>query len=104
MEIVLDGGTDIKKGITYSKFETVPDAPISSFETTLPEGPHSVLSTNIPAKAKGSLCGQALTMPTTITGQNGAVLTQTTKISVSGCPKAKKKRKPNGGRGKGRKT
>jgi hypothetical protein len=32
-------------------------------------------------------------MPTTITGQNGAQLTQTTKISVSGCPKAKKKPK-----------
>jgi hypothetical protein len=107
IEIVLDGGTDIKKGITYSKFETVPDAPISSFETTLPEGPHSVLSTDIPAKAKGSLCGLSLTMPTTITGQNGAVLTQTTKIAIAGCPKKKakkeaKKRAGNrhGGKGK----
>ena len=39
------------------------------------------------------MCGQALTMPTTITGQNGAVTTQTTKISVTGCPKVKKKTK-----------
>ena len=36
VKIVLDGKTDIKKGITYSRFETVPDAPISSFEATLP--------------------------------------------------------------------
>jgi hypothetical protein len=84
--LYLDGSTNIKKGITTSTFNSVPDAPISTFETTFPEGPHSVLATNIPAKAKGSMCGQALTMPTTITGQNGAVVTQTTKIAVAGCP------------------
>lgn len=92
--VIVDGATDIKKGITYSKFETAPDQPFSSFETRLPEGPYSVLATDIPAKAKGSLCGQGLTMPTTLTGQNGAVLTQATKIAVSGCPKAKTKLKP----------
>ena len=91
VEIVLDGGTQIKNGITYSKFETVPDAPITSFETILPEGPDSVLGTNVPASAKYSLCGQSLTMPTTITGQNGAVVKQTTKIAVTGCPKVVKK-------------
>jgi hypothetical protein len=89
VEIVLDGGTKIKNGITYSKFETVPDAPISSFETVLPEGPHSVLATDIPTSAKNDLCGTSLTMPTTITGQNGAVITKTTKIAVTGCPKTK---------------
>jgi hypothetical protein len=85
----LDGNTDIKKGITSETFNSVPDAPITRFETTLPEGPHSVLATNIPASANGSLCGQALTMPTTITGQNGTVIEQATKIAVSGCPKTK---------------
>jgi hypothetical protein len=91
VQIVLDGGTQIKNGVTYSKFESVPDTPISSFETVLPEGPHSVLSTDIPTSAKNSLCGQALTIPTTITGQNGAVFTQTTKIAVTGCAKVKTK-------------
>jgi len=103
--LYLDGNTNIKKGITTSTFNSVPDAPISSFETVFPEGPTSVLATNIPAKSKNSMCGQSLTMPTTITGQNGAVTTQTTKIAVTGCPKVKKKVKHNhhGKKGKGKK-
>jgi hypothetical protein len=79
VEIVLDGKTQIKKGVTYSHFETVPDAPISSFETDLPEGPHSVLS------AYGNLCAQSLVMPTTLVGQNGAEVKQSTKVAVTGC-------------------
>jgi len=35
-------------------------------------------------------------MPTLITGQDGAVIKQTTKISVTGCPKAKKAKASNG--------
>jgi hypothetical protein len=89
VEIVLDGQTDIKDGITYSKFETVPDAPINSFETSLPEGPHSILGTDLPASANYSLCGQSLMMPTIITGQNGKQIKQTTKIAVAGCKPSK---------------
>ena len=85
VEIVLDGKTDIKGGVTYSRFETVPDAPIGRFEAVLPEGPHSILATDIPASAHGSLCGRALTIPTIITGQNGKQLRQSTKVAVSGC-------------------
>ena len=87
--LYLDGNTDIKKGITTSTFNSVPDAPVTAFEAVLPEGPHSILATNIPAKAKNSLCGQKLTMPTTITGQNGGVVTQSTRIAVTGCPKVR---------------
>jgi hypothetical protein len=85
--LVLDGNTDIKKGITSSTFNAVPDAPISTFDLLLPQGPHSVLAANLPSKARGSMCGQRLAMPTALTGQNGAVLKQTTKIAVSGCPR-----------------
>ena len=82
--IDLTGHTDIKKGITYSKFETVPDAPISSFELKLPEGPHSILGAYVPVNKNYNLCGTALVMPTTIEGQNGAVVKQSTKIAVTG--------------------
>ncbi|HEY7952847.1 MAG TPA: hypothetical protein VID70_07645, partial [Solirubrobacteraceae bacterium] len=85
----LIGNTGIKKGITTSSFNAVPDAPISSFELKLPEGPHSALTSTLPAAAKGSLCGTKLLMPTTLTGQNYAVVKQNTKITVSGCPKVR---------------
>jgi hypothetical protein len=87
----LVGSIDIKKGVTSSAFRTVPDVPILGFELTLPEGPHSGLAAVLPAKAKGNMCGTSLIMPTTITGQNGAVVKQNTKIAVTGCAKSKKK-------------
>jgi hypothetical protein len=93
IKLELIGSINIKKSITSSTFATVPDAPISSFELSLPEGPHSGLAAVLPAKAKGSLCGTSLVMPTTMTGQNGATFKQNTKITVTGCPKAKKVKK-----------
>ena len=87
--LVLDGKTQIKDGVTYSKFESAPDAPFTTFETVLPAGPHSALTTNVPAKDRFSLCGQSLRMPTTITGQNGSVIERDTKIAVQGCGSAK---------------
>jgi uncharacterized repeat protein (TIGR01451 family) len=88
----LIGSINIKKQVTSSAFSSVPDAPISSFELKLPEGPHSGLAAVLPAKAKGNLCGTSLTMPTTLTAQNGAQIKQNTKIQVTGCTKTKKKK------------
>jgi hypothetical protein len=93
VKLELIGSINIKKNITSSAFNAVPDAPISSFELNLPEGPHSGLTAVLPAKAKGNLCGTSLVMPTTLTGQNGAQIKQNTKIAVTGCGKAKKKAK-----------
>jgi hypothetical protein len=87
--VVLDGKTQIKKGVTYSHFDTVPDAPVSSFETVLPQGPHSVLGANTKTGPNGSFCGTSLVMRTTLTGQSGAVVKQNTKIAVANCPKVK---------------
>jgi hypothetical protein len=115
--IELVGDTFISKsGITSSTFAHVPDAPVSSFELTLPEGKFSALAAN------GNLCKptktetvkkkvtvrvhgrkrtvtrnvkqtvpSSLTMPTEFTAQNGAVLKQDTKIQVIGCPPTRPK-------------
>jgi hypothetical protein len=85
--IVLTGNTNIKGNITTSKFEAAPDAPFESFELNAPQGPDSILAVNLPQSADYSLCGQSLTMPTTLVGQNGAVFKQETKMAVTGCPK-----------------
>ncbi len=113
--LVVDGKTQIKNGITFSRFETVPDAPFSTFEFNAPEGPYSILTANgnlcaptttktvrkrVTVRSHGntkhvtktitSTMPEPLLMPTTITGQNGAVIKQTTKIAVTGCPKVRK--------------
>jgi hypothetical protein len=46
------------------------------------------LATNIPEKLNRNLCGQKMIMPTEITGQNGAVEKQETRIEVEGCSNA----------------
>ncbi|HEY5046290.1 MAG TPA: hypothetical protein VII53_10580 [Solirubrobacteraceae bacterium] len=68
-----------KKGITSSTFKTVPDAPVGSFDLTLPEGKFSALAAN------GNLCTSKLAMPTAFVGQNGAEIHESTKIGVTGC-------------------
>ena len=83
--LLLDGKTDIKAGVTYSRFESAPDAPFTVFETVLPAGPHGVLTPNVPEREEYSLCKAGLQMPTEITGQNGAILNQSTNIAVTGC-------------------
>jgi hypothetical protein len=116
----LVGDTFINKaGITSSTFKATPDQPFSTFELTLPEGKYSALAANTNLCAPGSktktvrkrvtvrrhgrtlhvtrrvkqLIPEKLLMPTRIVGQNGAVTTQNTQISVTSCHKAKKKAK-----------
>jgi hypothetical protein len=120
IEILLDGKTQIKHGVTYSRFESIPDAPVSSFEVILPEGPYSVLSasTNLchPTTTKTfkqartftrrvhghvkhvkktitRTLAEPLVIPTFMEGQDGAQIHQNTKVSVLGCPKVKKAKK-----------
>ncbi len=84
----LHGETFISKaGITSSTFHTIPDAPVGSFELKLPQGKYSALAAN------GNLCKSKLAMPTAFVAQNGAEIHQSTKIGVTGCPKAKKAKK-----------
>jgi hypothetical protein len=128
--IDLVGSTFIsKQGITSSTFKTVPDQPVTSFELTLPEGKYSALAANgnlcastktvtvskrvtrrihghtrrVTVKVKQSVAAP-LAMPTEFVAQNGAVIHQSTAISVTGCtkskPAAKKKAKAKKGKKK----
>jgi hypothetical protein len=83
--IILDGKTDIKKGVTYSRFESSPDAPFTSFETSLPAGPHSALTINTEEGKNYDICSKTVTLPTVLTGQNGVVINQTNKVAIAGC-------------------
>jgi hypothetical protein len=76
-----------KEGITSSTFKTVPDVPVGSFELTLPQGRDSALAAN------GNLCKSKLAMPTEFISQDNTVIHQSTKIAVTGCPKARKARR-----------
>jgi hypothetical protein len=85
--IELTGSTLIRAGVTSTTFKTVPDVPFSTFELTLPQGRFSALAANLPAKAKGSFCGQKLVMPSEFIAQNGAKTTHDTPIATTGCTK-----------------
>ena len=78
--VVMEGNTNISKGITTTTFPATPDVPFTGFELNLPSGPNSAVA------AVGNLCKQSLVMPTTITGQNGKVIKQNTSIMVQNCP------------------
>jgi hypothetical protein len=119
VKVILVGSTFISKsGITSTTFKTVPDNPVTSFELTLPEGPYSALAANgnlcaetttktvskkVTVRVKGhrktvtrkvkQTVAASLTMPTEFVGQNGAETHQTTKLSVTGCPKVKPAKK-----------
>ncbi len=83
--VQVHGETQISKaGITTATFATVPDVPFSNFELTLPQREYPALTSN------GNLCKGALLMPTELVGQNGLVVSENTKIAVTGCPKGKK--------------
>jgi hypothetical protein len=84
VRVDLVGDTFINKaGITSTTLNTVPDVPFNSFELYLPEGSGSALAAN------GNLCTSKLSMPTAMIAQNGLEIHQSTKIAVTGCPKAK---------------
>lgn len=94
------GTVNITKGITTTNFKTIPDAPFTNLELTLPPGPHSILT------ATTNLCTttihttthkhhktihhttthhRTITIPTTITAQNNATIHQNTPIIIAGC-------------------
>jgi hypothetical protein len=84
IDLVGDTFINEKTNITSSTFKTLPDEPVGTFELTLPQGKYSALAAPVP------LCGEKLTMPTSFTAQNDMTYKQTTPITITNCPKAKK--------------
>jgi hypothetical protein len=117
--IDLVGDTFISKaGITSSTFKTVPDAPVGSFELVLPQDSYSALTANgdlcaptrtvlvrkkVTIRTRGrrrtitrrvrQTLPVSLSMPTEFLAQNGMTLHQNTPVEVTGCAKAKAKKK-----------
>ena len=105
-----------KAGVTSGTLKTVPDAPFTSFELTLGEGPHSALAANgnlcsltktvtvkkkvtvktkgrkrtVTRKVKETTSLSSMEMPTEFVAQNGAEIHESTPISVTGCAKGHK--------------
>lgn len=85
--LILTGTASFAHGISSDVFRTLPDAPISTLDLMFPQGSSSAFAAN------ANLCNRTLKMPTELTGQNGAVVKQTTQIAVSGCSKGKAARR-----------
>ena len=77
IKLVLDGKTDIKKGITSSTFETVPDAPVDNVRSRTPARARTRRFSGF-----GDLCEKPQNLPTEMVGQNGAFISLTTKAKL----------------------
>jgi hypothetical protein len=87
------GALKISHGAITVTFATLPDAPISSLDVSLPGGSGSVLGANVLARTSGTLCGKKLVLRTAITGENGLRAKRSSRVSVNGCRRSKAARK-----------
>jgi hypothetical protein len=73
-------------GVLTVTVPAIPDAPVSSFESVFPAGRYSQFtSSKTTARASASQCGENLLAPVTMVGQNGASVTSSVKLAVTGC-------------------
>jgi hypothetical protein len=87
LEIELAGRIDsAKSGGLRTSFETVPDAPVSSFKLDLKGGAKGLLQN------RSTLCGKPKEAITHLVGQNGAVVNEKTELQVACGAKSRHKR------------
>ncbi len=93
LTIDVDGQSRVShKGALTATFASVPDAPFSTFEATLPRGPHSQFtSVRTVGKAHGSQCGEKLVVPVTLVAHNGLRIKQRAKVKISDCPRSRQR-------------
>jgi hypothetical protein len=93
IDIELSGRIDtVRGGALRTSFETVPDAPVSSFTLNLAGGSRGLLVNS------SGLCGKPKRATTTMVGQNGAVVKTKTRLQAA-CGSARHKRHRRKGRG-----
>jgi hypothetical protein len=68
-------------------FQALPDVPISTLALTLPAGPNALLGT-----AK-NICTPALSLPYTLSAQNGMQRSSQLSVEATGCPRAHRHRR-----------
>jgi hypothetical protein len=86
VDLEVAGRVETVNGRLRTKFETVPDAPVSSFKLDLAGGAKGLLVNS------ESLCAKEKKATTEMTGQNGARLDTKTKLQVPCGSKARHKR------------
>jgi hypothetical protein len=84
----VDGQSFVSKaGALTATFASVPDAPFSTFEASLPAGRYSQFtSVRSVGRAQGSQCGENLVVPVTMVAHNGAELKENATMQITGCP------------------
>jgi hypothetical protein len=84
---------DSKTRSTSVTFRQLPDVPFETIEVKFPAGEYSQFGVSLPAKAKGSFCGQKLIAPAFLEAQNGRQLHERVRVSVAGCPRPTRAKK-----------
>ncbi len=89
--VVMEGESNVSsKGVLKATFGSVPDAPFSTFEASLPRRPFSEFtSARTVGRAQASQCGQELLAPVAMTAQNGLTRDENVKVQIEGCPPAR---------------
>ncbi len=84
----VDGQSFVSKaGALTATFASVPDAPFSTFEASLPAGRYSQFtSVRSVGRAQGSQCGENLVVPVTLVAHNDAELKENAAMQIAGCP------------------
>jgi hypothetical protein len=84
LPFVLGGNAALTSGRLQNVFTGLPDVPLTSFELAISGGPHGLLQSN-----RNICTGPAPTVDGAFTGQNGASVTRTAKVTLVGCTAAK---------------
>lgn len=79
IDIPLSGAVSFSHNRTVTTFDAIPDVPITRFDLDLPMGSTAAVVSTV------NVCRAKLSAPTRAIGQNGKVLSQSTRVAATGC-------------------